>query len=95
MKFLVNHNKLNIHNLMEKLGYRVYKKSNSFVRRIGNNNFPRFHVYANNMEGHYELSMHLDQKGVCYENQVAHSGEYDGDELSSEKERILKTVEIL
>ena len=56
----------------------------SYVRRLGSNFYPRFHVY---LEGDY-INLHLDQKQASYEGTSAHSGEYDGEVVEQEGERI-------
>lgn len=77
---------------MKKLGYSPHPKNESFVRRLKSNNFPRFHVYIDDKKENYEFSLHLDQKGVCYERQTAHSGDYDSKVLDAEKERIINIL---
>jgi hypothetical protein len=39
------------------------------------------------------FNLHLDQKKASYENNPAHSGEYEGKLVEEEKERIIKIIE--
>jgi hypothetical protein len=41
------------------------------------------------------FNLHLDQKKASYENNPAHSGEYEGKLVEEEKERIIKIIEEL
>jgi len=75
----------------------------SIVRQISRNDYPRFHLYIKEgnsgseepsgsmrqMEGKsFIFSLHLDQKKPSYEGSTGHSGEYDGDVVEGEAERI-------
>lgn len=88
MKFLVKNSKYNILNLVRGIGYHSHKDNKSFCRRLDTSEFPRFHIYIKKAGQDLEFSIHLDQKGVCYNNQTAHSGEYDSSILEEEKKRI-------
>lgn len=66
-------------------------KETSFVRRLGQNFYPRFHAYINDRE----INLHLDQKQPSYRGQKAHSGEYDGEVVAGEAERIKGAMERL
>lgn len=94
MKFNIEKNKYNIHNLMKRLGYSPHPKNESFVKRLSGDKFPRFHIYVTDMENQYQISMHLDQKGACYEGHTAHSGDYDSSVLDKEKERLVALLKI-
>ena len=89
MKFFVKKNKENEVVIMRHLGYHSHRQGASFARRLTANEFPRLHVYLKDSGDDWELSLHLDQKGACYPGSRAHSGDYDGDVLSAEKERII------
>lgn len=60
----------------------------SYARRLSQDFYPRFHIYINNQDGQYYFNLHLDQKKASYQNQTAHSGEYDGDLIKQEAQRI-------
>jgi len=94
MKFDIDKNKYNIGSLMKRLGYSPHPKNSSFVKRLNLGNFPRFHAYITEMDLKYNVALHLDQKGTCYEGQTAHSGDYDSDVLDKEKERIISLLNV-
>lgn len=91
MKFTVKFSG-NIYNLMRQAGYHPHETGeekageSSFARRLSNSDYPRFHVYVSH-ETH-ELNLHLDQKKPSYEGATAHSGEYEGELVEKEAERI-------
>ncbi|MDO8669229.1 MAG: hypothetical protein Q7K65_02960 [Candidatus Buchananbacteria bacterium] len=74
--------------IMRRSGYGYLRDRNtgqgSYARRLGNGFYPRFHVY---IEG-ASINLHLDQKQASYEGTSAHSGEYDGEVVEREGERI-------
>ncbi|MBT4516930.1 MAG: hypothetical protein HOC78_03460 [Candidatus Komeilibacteria bacterium] len=92
MKFLVNNNKYNILALSRLIGYHPHRNNKSFSRRLSSGEFPRFHIYTKELESGLEFSLHLDQKGACHTGQTAHSGDYDGQVLETEKERIINLL---
>jgi hypothetical protein len=92
MKFLINNNKYNIVALTRRIGYHPHRNGKSYSRRLENGEFPRFHIYTKELNGGIEFSLHLDQKGACHTGQTAHSGDYDGDILDNEKERIINSL---
>ena len=92
MKFVLENIKVNHLNLMRRLGYHPHKRNQSFARRLASGEFPRFHIYLKDKTEGLEFSLHLDQKGVCYEGQTAHSGDYDTEVLEQEKRRIISLL---
>ncbi|MBT6690770.1 hypothetical protein HOB10_00345 [Candidatus Parcubacteria bacterium] len=92
MKFVLENIKVNHLNLMRRLGYHPHKRNQSFARRLSSNEFPRFHVYLKEKPSGLEFSLHLDQKGACYEGHTAHSGDYDTEVLDQEKQRIISLI---
>ena len=89
MRFNLTSNKLNPLTAMRLAGYHPDRFGKSYTRRLSGGDFPRFHVYLKESPGALELNLHLDQKGACYQGSTAHSGDYDGDVLEAEKERVL------
>ena len=90
MKFSFKKPKENIANLARLLGYRLLNDTNnefSLVRPLGGN-YPRFHIYLVKAENLLNFNLHLDQKKPSYEGQTGHSGEYDGELVLEEKQRI-------
>jgi hypothetical protein len=92
MKFILNQKSVNQVQLMRGLGYHLQGRGQSFARRLGRGEFPRLHIYLKDLPAGLEISLHLDQKGACYEKQTAHSGDYDGEILATEKQRILNSL---
>ena len=89
MKFIINNKQQdNLLTLMRRLGYSPSRHGDSFIRRAGRLNFPRFHIYLKELEQGWQVNLHLDQKGACYDKQTAHSGDYDGGVVADEAERI-------
>lgn len=77
--------------LIKRCGYAELKRrigEISYVRRLRGYQFPRFHIYIEN--GY--LNLHLDQKAPVYQNVSAHSGEYDGEVVEKEAERIKEII---
>ena len=65
----------------------------SFVRRLGGYFYPRFHVYLEeDKSGQLFYTIHLDQKKPSYEGAKAHSGEYEGQLVEQEAERIKSSL---
>ncbi len=60
----------------------------SYNRRLGSGFYPRFHAYINGTV----INLHLDQKQASYEGSSAHSGEYDGDTVETEGQRIIESM---
>ena len=60
----------------------------SFAKRIHRDFYPRFHVYIKEDGDSVIFDLHLDQKRPIYEGVTAHSGEYDGEVVEREAERI-------
>lgn len=92
MKFSVISKNISPLQFMRQLGYHPHKDNGSFEHRLGRNKFPRFHIYLKKLEDKWEVSLHLDQKSACHPGQSAHSGEYDGQLLAQEKDRILSQL---
>ncbi len=93
MKFsTVNSGGYNLPNLMRKLGYHPSKFNDSYLRLLGRENYPRFHLYVDLTKQGIQFKLHLDQKKASYKGHTAHSGEYDTEILEQEKNRILSLL---
>jgi len=92
MKFIIKKGQLNLLSMMRRAGYSPSSRNDSFIRRAGSGAFPRFHVYIDDNNDSWQLKIHLDQKGACYTGHTAHSGDYDGDVLQAEQERIMNLL---
>jgi len=84
-------------NVLRRAGYAFLRKDErsgemSFIKRVGNGDYPRFHVYVRtSAKGAVEITLHLDQKKASYEGATAHSGEYE----SSENKWLTHEAEII
>ena len=86
----------NFYNLMRNIGYSFLEKNDatgemSFVNPIGNAGrygYPRFHLFLTIKNDDFIFDFHLDQKRPSYQGSAAHSGEYSGEVVSREAERI-------
>lgn len=83
-------------NLLRRVGYALQAGQNrevSYVRRLSGGDYPRFHVYVTSEgQGVIEITLHLDEKKPSYEGYTAHSGQYKGEIVEQERERILAAI---
>jgi hypothetical protein len=81
--------------LIRRCGYGLVRdpraREISYSRRLGNNIYPRFHMYINS-EDPLVLNLHIDQKQASYEGSTAHSGDYDSDYVQQEAQRIRSQI---
>lgn len=86
MQIKISKTKINPGQLIKKCGYGevIGRQGRSYVRRLGKDQFPRFHIYVENNF----LNLHLDQKKAIYQGTTAHSGDYDSDLIKKEMARI-------
>ncbi len=84
--------RFNLDMLLRRCGYgRIVNRQGevSYVRVFGRSGYPRFHVYVEGDAGkEIRVNLHLDQKQPSYGEHTAHSGEYDGDVVEGEGNRI-------
>lgn len=50
--------------------------------------YPRFHAYVEVCDGGIQVNLHLDQRQPSYEGTSAHGGEYEGEVVEHEGNRI-------
>lgn len=96
MKFSVKNQKENIYNLMREIGYHFQKEDKEkgeFVFARPSRGYPRFHIYLKKENESLIFNLHLDQKKPIYEGAPAHSGEYEGEVVENEAERIKQILE--
>lgn len=83
--------------ILRKAGYSPtmdpVTKEHSFMLRLANGLYPRFHLYLNDKPNDIEFSLHLDQKKASYSGSRKHGGEYDGPTVEKEMERIKGWIE--
>jgi len=79
---------LNPDMIMRRSGYGLFRDrrygTESYTKRLGNGVYPHFHVYIEDGM----IKLHLDQKQASYGGSSAHGGEYDGEVVEKEIERI-------
>lgn len=101
MEFIVKNANETILNMARKIGYKPLGQTEegeyNLVRDITNGyRYPRFHIFMKKDEEHneYILNLHIDQKQPSYEHgkNHAHSGEYKGEVVEAEAERIKKVL---
>ena len=101
MRLLVDKEKFgnsNIKVFMNRLGYHQFFDRNSnqvsYMRRLRQLDYPRFHVYIEQKADGWQLNLHLDAKKPSYQGYHAHSGEYEGPLVEEEFERIRQSIEV-
>lgn len=87
----------NIKSIMREIGY--FEDVNSrgqlnYIYPLSGRDYPRFHIYPKKIEGGFELNLHFDMKKPSYSGSHAHNGEYEGDIIEKEAERIKNILEI-
>ncbi|MFH1392604.1 MAG: hypothetical protein ABIG90_02935 [bacterium] len=91
MQFIVPKSRENILTLIRQLGYRPLPSNQdgefNCVRSLSGLDYPRFHLHVKN-NNNLIFNLHLDQKKPSYAGSSAHSGEYDGELVEKEAERI-------
>jgi len=77
---------------MNRLGYHEHGDRQtgqvSFIRRLRQMDYPRFHVYLEPIQEGVAINLHLDEKKASYEGFNRHGGQYDGDLVLNEAQRI-------
>lgn len=85
----------NIYALMRKVGYHFQRKDEVkseliFVRPPAG--YPRFHIYLKTEKDNLIFNLHFDQKRPIYKGATVHAGEYEGETVEKEAERIKKVL---
>jgi len=94
MKFILEKPvKENIYTLIRKIGYYPLSKDEkseetNCIRPLDRSGYPRFHLYLKTEGDKFIFNLHLDQKKPIYKGSPAHAGEYDGEIIKKEAERI-------
>lgn len=92
MKFVLKKQfKENIYSVMREIGYRFQREDKEKKEMIFTRppkGYPRFHIYLKAEDENLIFNLHLDQKRPIYKGAPAHSGEYEGEVVVKEAERI-------
>ena len=90
----------NIYYLFRKINYHFLRKNEeeseyNLIRPLERGGFPRFHIYlkVDSRTQNLIFNLHLDQKRPIYKGTPAHSGEYEGEIVEIEAERIKKILQ--
>lgn len=93
MKLLLPKPNMNLRQWMRRAGYAEVpgaKGVTSYSRRLQPTPFPRYHAYLDDLGTEWTINLHLDMKAPTYEGQHAHSGEYDGQLVEQEAQRLFR-----
>lgn len=93
MNIVIRNPKNTALNFMREAGYTYEKQKGdelAFIKRIGGEDFPKYHAYTKQIPGLLTISLHIDQKGPSYGTSPMHSGDYDSPLISVELERLKK-----
>ena len=85
----------NARNLMRRVGYGEHvghEQQLSYVKRLSNMTYPRWHAYVEDRNDGMQINLHLDQKQASYASGPAHGGEYEGPLVEREMTRIMDSV---
>ena len=92
MQFEIKSLQKSVNDIMRQIGYApaFFQKAGEFsiIKKIGRNDYPRFHAYIKQKGQDFNFSLHLDQKKPSYEGSTGHSGDYDGSVVEGEAQRI-------
>jgi len=100
MKLILNKDKLDqtMPQLLRQLGYSFLADKRtgqeSFIRTLGGNFYPRFHLYTEEDGDKIILNLHLDQKRPSYAGTHAHNAEYEGEVVENEIIRMKQLLNI-
>jgi hypothetical protein len=99
MKMKVPKNKTNIdpYNFLRSAGYgfvidRKEDSKESFVRRLGEGRYPRFHIYVKETEDNYFFDLHIDQQTNSI-GKKRHKSEYEGERVLDELKRLKQMID--
>lgn len=100
MKLIIDKNLLDStpEQFLRKAGYGYIRDrrsgNDSFVRRMGSGFYPRLHMYVEENNSQIIFNLHLDQKQPSYAGSRAHSGEYEGEVVEREIDRLRQFLNI-
>lgn len=93
MEFAILNNDRSVKEIVRLIGYRAvrFNKAGGFsiVRRLGKNEYPRFHLIGRTQENEATLcNLHLDREKPFLRGVAGHGGEHEGRPVQEEMERI-------
>ncbi len=82
--------------MLRKTGYLQIKDSisqkTSYVRKLTDQRYPRFHLYIEESPEEVVFDLHLDQAKTRYEGQTAHNADYETPQVKEELTRIYLAI---
>lgn len=82
---------------MRRAGYGEHRSFHdgqiSYTRRLGGENYPRFHAYVEDKNGGLQINLHLDQKQSSIGSGARHGGEYDGPLVEREMQTLITFIQ--
>ena len=96
MTFRVNNLNYNPTEFVRRFGYHAIRETErgelNCVRPLQGRDYPRFHIYLTVSPKVLTFNIHLDQKKPSYEGTTAHGGDYEGEVVRDEVERIKEII---
>lgn len=98
MKLLFLKSKISVKTeyFLRRAGYKFIHNGrtgkDSFVKSIQGQDYPRFHIYAENKGEKNIFDLHLDITKPSYTGASAHNAEYDGEIVKKEIERLKNLI---
>jgi hypothetical protein len=68
-------------------------KKGSFIKKLTEQRYPRFHMYIIETPEKIIFDLHLDQSATRYKGQGAHNADYDSDQVKTELIRIAHIID--
>jgi len=75
-----------LYSFLRRCGYAP--SYSGYVKTLSRTGYPRFHLYIKETNKTYVFNLHIDQKKPSYGKETAHSGEYEGEIVEKELQRI-------
>ena len=96
MKVYKSKTDMDPYNFLRRTGYGFIidrkTQEESFVRRLGNGHYPRFHLYVKEQEDSYIFDLHIDQQQSSLAKR-RHKTEYEGDNVLEELKRLKSLID--
>lgn len=96
MKIYKSKTDIDPYNFLRRAGYGFIidgkTQKESFVRRLGNGHYPRFHLYVVEQEDSYIFDLHIDQQRSSLAKRK-HKTEYEGDRVLGELKRLKSLID--
>lgn len=86
MEFTIKQPDISVAELCQKIDYepQLEKGCGNYVKPLGKDNYPRFHLLVEEGEGEFKLKLHLDRR----RGEDDHNSEYESERVAEEVKRI-------